>query len=156
MSKDKLTICPRCGSDACYEQELGADYKVHQCYGCGFTTNTLMTEDSKFLNEQIEVLPELYKDLIYVDEGGYNWMPSAVNNPEQGMIYADGKTSKDWKWSAVRAMKIKEEEKEKYPIPNKEGEFYEYKMDMTTLKQFNERDFMEALDYIGVFEEKEQ
>ena len=53
-------------------------------------------------------------------------------------------------------MKIKEEEKEKYPIPNKEGEFYEYKMDMTTLKQFNERDFMEALDYIGVFEEKEQ
>jgi hypothetical protein len=156
MSKDKLTICPRCGSDACYEQELGADYKVHQCYGCGFTTNTLMTEDSKFLNEQIEVLPELYKDLIYVDEGGYNWMPSAVNNPEQGMIYADGKTSKDWKWSVVRAMKIKEEEKEKYPIPNKEGEFYEYKMDMTTLKQFNERDFMEALDYIGVFEEKEQ
>ena len=154
MSKDNLTICPRCGSDACYEQELGADYKVHQCYGCGFTTNTLMTEDSEFLDEQLEVLPELYKDLIYIDEGGYNWMPSAVNNPEQGMIYADGKTSEDWKWSAVKAMKISEEEKEKYPIPNKEGEFYEYKMDMTTLKQFDERDFIEALDYIGVFEKE--
>ena len=154
MSNDKLTICPRCGSDACYEQELGADYKIHQCYGCGFTTNTLMTEDSEFLDEQLEVLPELYKDLIYIDEGGYNWMPSAVNNPEQGMIYADGKTSGDWKWSAVKAMKISEEEKEKYPIPNKEGEFYEYKMDMTTLKQFDERDFIEALDYIGVFEKE--
>ena len=154
MSKDNLTICPRCGSDACYEQELGADYKVHQCYGCGFTTNTLMTEDSEFLDEQLEVLPELYKDLIYIDEGGYNWMPSAVNNPEQGMIYADGKTSEDWKWSAVKAMKISEEEKEKYPIPNKKGEFYEYKMDMTTLKQFDERDFIEALDYIGVFEKE--
>ena len=154
MSKDNLTICPPCGSDACYEQELGADYKVHQCYGCGFTTNTLMTEDSEFLDEQLEVLPELYKDLIYIDEGGYNWMPSAVNNPEQGMIYADGKTSEDWKWSAVKAMKISEEEKEKYPIPNKEGEFYEYKMDMTTLKQFDERDFIEALDYIGVFEKE--
>jgi hypothetical protein len=154
MSKDNLTICPRCGSDACYEQELGADYKVHQCYGCGFTTNTLMTEDSKFLDEQLEVLPELYKDLIYIDEGGYNWMPSAVNSPEQGMIYADGKTSKDWKWSAVKAMKIVEEEKEKYPIPNKEGEYYEYRMDMTTLKQFDERDFIEALDYIGVFEKE--
>ena len=154
MSKDNLTICPRCGSDACYEQELGADYKVHQCYGCGFTTNTLMTEDSEFLDEQLEVLPELYKDLIYIDEGGYNWMPSAVNNPEQGMIYADGKTSEDWKWSAVKAMKISEEEKEKYPIPNKEGEYYEYRMDMTTLKQFDERDFIEALDYIGVFEKE--
>jgi hypothetical protein len=154
MSKDNLTICPRCGSDACYEQELGADYKVHQCYGCGFTTNTLMIENSEFLDEQLEVLPELYKDLIYIDEEGYNWMPSAVNNPEQGMIYADGKTSEDWKWSAVRAMKISEEEKEKYPIPNKEGEYYEYRMDMTTLKQFNERDFIEALDYIGVFEKE--
>ena len=154
MSKDNLTICPRCGSDACYEQELGADYKVHQCYGCGFTTNTLMTEDSEFLDEQLEVLPELYKDLIYIDEGGYNWMPSAVNNPEQGMIYADGKTSEDWKWSAVKAMKISEEEKEKYPIPNKEGEYYEYRMDMTTLKQFNERDFIVSLDYIWAFEKE--
>ena len=52
MSKDKLTICPRCGSDACYEQELGADYKIHQCYGCGFTTNTLMIENSEFLDEE--------------------------------------------------------------------------------------------------------
>ncbi len=155
MSNDKLTICPRCGSDACYEQELGADYKIHQCYGCGFTTNTLMTEDSKFLDEQLEVLPELYKDLIYIDEGGYNWMPSAVNNPEQGMIYADGKTSSNWKWSAVKAVKINKEEKEKYPIPNKKGEYYEYKMDMTTLKQFDERDFIEALDYIGVFKKED-
>ena len=155
MSNDKLTICPRCGSDACYEQELGADYKIHQCYGCGFTTNTLMTEDSKFLDEQLEVLPELYKDLIYVDEGGYNWMPSAVNNPERGMIYADGKTSSNWKWSAVKAIKIDKEKKEKYPIPNKKGEYYEYKMDMTTLKQFDERDFIEALDYIGVFKKED-
>ena len=155
MSNDKLTICPRCGSDACYEQELGADYKIHQCNGCGFTTNTLMTEDSKFLDEQLEVLPELYKDLIYVDEGGYNWMPSAVNNPERGMIYADGKTSSNWKWSAVKAIKIDKEKKEKYPIPNKKGEYYEYKMDMTTLKQFDERDFIEALDYIGVFKKED-
>ena len=38
------------------------------CYGCGFTTNTLMTKDSEFLEEQLEVLPEIYKDLVLVDE----------------------------------------------------------------------------------------
>ncbi len=151
MSNDKLTICPRCGSDACYQQELGVDYKVHQCYGCGFTTNTLLTEDSKFLEEQLEILPELYKDLIFVDDQGYHWMPSAVNTPNQGMVYADGTNSHDWKWSAVKATKILEENKKNYPIPGKEGEYYEYKMDTSTLKQFKERDFMEALDYIGVF-----
>ena len=74
MQKDNLGICSRCGSDACYETDLGADYKVHMCYGCGFTTNTLMTEDSKFLEEQLEVLPELYKDLAWTD-------------PETGIIY---------------------------------------------------------------------
>jgi hypothetical protein len=153
MSQDKLTICPRCGSDACYSQELGADYKVHQCYGCGFTTNTLMTDGNEFLTEQLEVLPELYKDLIYVDKEGYHWMPSAVNNPNQGMIYADGKSNNEWKWSAVKAISIPEEDKLKFPIPGKEGEYYEYKMDMKSLKQFKERDFIEALDYIGVFKQ---
>ena len=151
MSKDKLNICSRCGSDACYEQELGKEYKVSQCYGCGFTTNTLMKKDSEFLKEQLEILPELYKDLIHIDDKGYHWMPTAINNPEQGMIYADGKTHQNWKWSVVKAIKILEEDKKKYPIPNKEEEYYEYKMDTSTLKQFNERDFIEALDYIGVF-----
>lgn len=155
MSKDKLTICPRCGSDACYEQELGAEYKIHQCYGCGFTTNTLMTSDSQFLEEQLEVLPELYKDLVFVDNNQYHWMPSAVNNPEQGMVFADGSNTENWNWSAVKAVSIPEEDREKYPIPGKEGEYYEYKMDMKSLKRFEERDFMEALDYIGVFNTEE-
>jgi len=136
MSNDKLTICARCGSDACYEQDMGADYIIDLCYGCGFTTNTLMHSESKFLEEQIEVLPELYKDLIYIDNKGLNWMPSAVNDPKKGMVYADGKNTQEWKWAAVKT------------IPNKEGT---PKMDMKNLKHFNEHDYMEALDYIGVF-----
>lgn len=153
---DSLTICNRCSSDACYTQELNSDYKVYQCYGCGFTTNTLMHTDSKFLEEQIEVLPELYKDLIFIDKENYHWMPLAINTPNQGMVFADGSSTDNWKWSAVKAMKIKESDKEKYPIPNKEGEYYEYKMDMKTLKKFEEKDFMEALDYIGMFKEEKK
>ena len=56
----------------------------------------------------------------------------------------------NWEWAAVKAVEVKEEEKEKYPIPNKKGKYYEYRMDMTTMKQFKERDFMDALSYIGV------
>ena len=153
MLKDNLTICPRCGSDACYEQKLGANYKVSQCYGCGFTTNSQMTSKSQFLEEQLEILPELYKDLIFIDDKGYHWMPSAINNPEQGMVYADGKTSEEWKWSAVKAKLIPEEDRKKYPIPGKEEEYYKYKMDTSTLQRFEERDFMEALDYIGAFKQ---
>lgn len=136
MSKDKLMVCPRCGSDACYEQDMGADYTINLCYGCGFTTNTLMQSESKFLTEQIEILPELYKDLIYMDSKGLNWMPSAVNDPKKGMVYADGKNIEEWKWAAVKV------------LPNEKGT---PKMDMANLKHFSERDYMEALDYIGLF-----
>jgi len=141
MSKDKLVICSKCGSDACYEQEIGADYIISLCYGCGFTTNTLMHSESKFLEEQLEVLPELYKDLIYVDSNGLNWMPSAVNDPEKGMIYADGSNKENWQWAAVKSLI---------------SETGTPKMDMKNLKHFGERDYIEALDYIGMFQKEEK
>ena len=149
MSKDNLIVCNRCGSDACYETDLGADYKISMCYGCGFTTNTLMHKDSKFLEEQLEVLPEIYKDLVTEDSTGQYWMPSTINNPEQGMIFIDGTSTKDWKWAACPAIEIPEEEKDRFP----EGSTH--KMDMQNVKRFDERDFIEALDYIGVFQTKE-
>ena len=85
------------------------------------------------------------------DESGKIWMPSTVNQPEKGMIFANGKSIDNWKWAAVLAVPVKEEEKEKYPIPNKEGEYYEWRMDMDTMKEFDEKDYIEALDYIGIF-----
>ena len=38
---DNLKICDRCGSDACYVQEVNNEITNYQCYGCGFITNTL-------------------------------------------------------------------------------------------------------------------
>ena len=79
---DKLTICKRCGSDACYSQEVNDSITNYQCMGCGFVSNSLMKPNSDFLNEQSEVLPELYKDLFFEDKDGYIWMPSTVNIPK--------------------------------------------------------------------------
>ncbi len=150
MSADKLDICPRCDSDACYVTEVNQDINNYFCYGCGFQSNTLMREGEEITEEQMSILPELYKDLKYKDKNGQIWFPSTVNLPKQGMIFADGSTTKNWAWAAVKAVEVKEEEKHKYPIPKKEGQFYEFRMDMTTVKHFKERDFMDALSYIGV------
>ena len=154
---DNLTICDRCGSDACFVNEIptsdGGAIKTHHCMGCGFTTNSLMKEGEQFYNEQKEILPEIYQALFYTDSEGKVWMPSAVNLPQQGMIFANGTTAENWKWSAVKAVPVTEEEKEKYPIKGKEGEYYEWRMDMTTIEHFEEKDYMEALSYIGVLPE---
>ena len=147
---DNLTTCERCGSDACYVQEVNEQVKLYFCYGCGFQANTAMKRDSEFLQQQMEVLPELYKELMGEDENGTIWMPSVVNIPDKGMVFADGPNSQSWKWAAVKATLMSEEEKTKFKSKGKE---YDYKMDMTTLQHFSERDFIEALSYIGVLPE---
>ena len=150
---DNLIICARCGSDACYVDEVNQDIKTYFCYGCGFQTNSLMKDGDVFYERQLEILPELYKDLLNKDDDGHIWMPSTVNIPTQGMIFANGSSLSDWGWAAVKAVPVLEEEKEKYPILGKEGQYYEWRMDMTTLQMFPERDFMEALSYIGAIPE---
>ena len=150
MSVDKLEVCPRCGSDACYVTEVNQEINNYFCYGCGFQSNSLMREGELIMEEQMEILPELYKDLKHEDKEGKTWFPSTVNLPTKGMVFANGSTSKNWKWAAVKAIVVTEEEKHKYPIPGKKDKFYEHRMDMTTMKMFKERDFMEALSYIGV------
>ena len=150
---DNLIICTRCGSDACYVDEVNNDIKTQLCYGCGFQTNSVMKEESKFYQEQISILPELYKDLISKDQNDLMWMPSMINLPDKGMVFANGPSKSDWGWAAVKAVPVKEEEKEKYPIPNQKGKFYEWRMDMTTLKMFHEFEYMEALSYISILPE---
>lgn len=148
---DKLTICTRCESNICYESYITPEVKTWFCYGCGFISNSLMTRDSEFLKEQMEILPELYKELIVEDEESKMvWMPSTVNVPEIGMIFADGTSASNWRWAAVKAVPVTEEEKTKYPIPGKKGQYYEWRMDMSTLKHFPERDYIDALDFLGL------
>jgi hypothetical protein len=145
---DNLTICNRCGSDACYVQEVNEQVKLHFCYGCGFQANSAMTRDSEFLKEQIEILPELYKELMGEDENNLVWMPSMINIPDKGMVFADGGGKGSvWGWAAVKAVPMPEEEKAKF---KEKGKDYEWKMDMSTMKHFQESDYMEALSYIGI------
>ncbi len=151
MPKDKLIDCPRCGSDACYETQEQYNLINRICYGCGFMTHNYMNKDSTFLQEQLEVLPELYQDLTFIDDNGYHWIPSTVNLPDKGMVYINGTSIEKWEWTAVPVTKINESERERFPVKGKPKEYHTYKMDQSLAKTFKERDYMEALDYIGVF-----
>ncbi len=148
--KDNLTICPRCGSDACYVQEVNHKIKNYMCYGCGFITNSLMKKGEEFFESQMETLPELYKELMGEDEDtGLIWMPNTINLPNKGMVFADGRNGSNWAWAAVKAIPMPEEEQEKF---KEKGKNFKFKMDMENIKHYPEGDFMEALEYIGVFQ----
>lgn len=143
MKFDDLTQCSRCGGDACYVQEVTKDIKIELCYGCGFQSNSLMKKDTQFFFEQMEVLPDLYKALMDEEESGKIWMPTSINVEDKGMVFADGTGRDNWRWAGVKAIPVTKEEKEKYKGAK-------HRADMSTIKHFEERDFMEALSYIGV------
>ena len=42
MKFDELKECTRCGSDACYLQEVNDKITIELCYGCGFSSNSIM------------------------------------------------------------------------------------------------------------------
>ncbi len=143
---DNLIICTHCSSDACYVDEVNKDIKTYFCYGCGFQSNSLMKEGEEFYNQQVELLPELYKDLLSTDDNGMVWMPSTVNVADKGMVFANGTSSLDWKWAAVKAVLLTEED-------NKVKDDQTHKMDMTTKTEFDRDNFMDALSFIGLLPE---
>jgi|TARA_R100000479_G_C6393866_1_gene206309 hypothetical protein len=147
MNYDEIIDCPKSGGDLCYKMEISKDITNYLSLSCGFWTNTLMTENSEFYNEQISTLPELHKDLAWKDPNtNLIWIPNTINLPEKGMIFAHGSNIEEWSWAAVKAIPVLEEEKEKYNNN-------EYKTDMSTIKHFTERNYLDALSYIGVIPE---
>jgi hypothetical protein len=126
--KESLIICPKCGGNACSEMTNGV-VTIWICMGCGFTSNNTITD--KNVNEMEATLPELYKSLRYKDADGKYWYPNSVMLDDKSMVFAEGTSNEDWKWSAVQAK--------------------DDKADMTTKKEYEQHEFMDALEYVGYF-----
>lgn len=151
-NQDQLSNCPHCGSDANYITKQSDTYINQMCFGCGYITNSLMKKGTDFFEQQMEILPELYKDLSWEDPDTHEvWFPSTINVPDKGMIFANGKSKDNWKWAVVQAVDIPEEDQHKYPNPHKKGEFYSRRMDMKTLKEYSKYEFVNALESINIF-----
>lgn len=132
---ENLITCPKSGGDACIETKISPEMTTYFSMSCGFWTNSLMKVGEKFYEEQMQSLPELYKELAWEDpQTNLIWLPTNINLPKQGMIFAYGPNKESWGWGATKA--IKEDGK--------------WKMDLPNLKVFHERDFIEALDYLQI------
>jgi hypothetical protein len=154
MQHEEIINCPKSGGDLCYKMQVAPEIYNYMSLSCGFWTNSFMIEGHDFYMQQMETLPELYKDLAWVDpETELVWLPNTINVPDKGMIFANGSNISSWGWAAVKAIEIPEEDREKHPIPGKPGEFMKYKMDMKNMKMFEERDYIEALSHIEILPE---
>jgi hypothetical protein len=154
MQHEEIINCPKSGGDLCYKVQVAPEIYNYLSISCGFWTNSFMTEDHEFYKQQMETLPELYKDLAWVDpKTGLIWLPNTINVEDKGMVFANGTDASNWRWAAVKAIELPEDDRKNHPIPGKPGQFMKYRMDMKNMKTFEERDYMDALSYIGVLPE---
>lgn len=147
MQHDEIIDCPKSGGNLCYKIEISKDITNYFSLSCGFWTNSLMKPESDFYKDQMELLPELYKDLAWLDDKtGLIWIPNHTNIPDLGMVFADGTSTDEWAWAAVKAIPLGKDDK-------KLAENQTHKMDMKNIKHFKERDYIDALSYIGALPE---
>lgn len=146
MITDNLTDCPKCGCDGCYKVPINETKYSYYCWGCGFQTNDLMVVGEFDIDAYQETLPELYKEVNYTDSQKRVWYPISINLETRGTVFLNGRSVDDVQWSAIKAVKLTEEEQKE---PKYRGATY--KSDAKSLKSFGD-DFIEACDYIGLFE----
>ena len=147
MTHDEIITCPKSGGDLCYKVEVTKDVTNYFSMSCGFWTNSLMKEGEAFFEEQWEILPELYKDIAWTDPNtNLIWLPNTINIQDKGMVFAEGKTKEDWNWVAIKVKEVTENDSEKF-----KGQ--KYKPDVENKEYFPERNFLDALSYIGVIPE---
>jgi|SRR6056300_1028578 hypothetical protein len=145
---DNLIQSPISDSNACYVTKLNDDVTSYLDFGSGFTTTSLMVENSEAVKAAIETSPDLFKDIRVKDNEGKIWFPATITVPNSGMVFADGTSKEDWAWSAVKIVNLTEEEINtgKYPAGQTT------KVDMSSIKRFpKEKGFIDALDEIGFF-----
>ena len=150
MPEPEKVISPFTGKKRCFVQKMGKD-ESYLCMDTGYTTNTTYAIGSKAIEDAQAKAPKLINDLKHVDEErGVVWFPSIVQVPGIGMIFPDGSSIDDWQYSVAKQIPIPEEEQKNYPIPGKDGEYYQSRLDMDNLKTFANNEFEKACEELKI------
>ncbi len=147
--------CPHCYSqEKCFEETVERkdddDFKSYLCFNCGYTSNSLYSEESKVKNQHLESTAQIIRDLEFFDEERkIYWYPSVINMGPKGIIYPEGDVE-NWYWRYAEVIFIPEEERKNYPVPGKDGEFYESRLDTEGAKRFGQFEFLDACRAMGI------
>ena len=97
-------------------------------YGTGYTSNSHLVTASAYVEQAEANQPKLVTELKVLFPMG---------------------TLEDWTWEVMKVREVTESEKEKYPIPETDGEFFKTILDVKGKKNFSKDKFMDALKEIG-------
>lgn len=144
---ERVIDCPLCyDQDRCFE-DVQEKFSSYMCFNCGFMSNSNYTDENI---EKIQQTSQLVKDLSVKDnDRNIWWYPSVVNMGKLGIIFPEGSTE-DWMWKFASVVKVDEQDKEKYPVPGKDGEYYTERLDVESAAEFGQYEFLHACRAMGI------
>jgi len=112
------------------------------CMDTGFMTNDDFSYKNKELIEQYEdSMPQLIKDNRFSDDAlEQYWYLSSVQFTT-GMIYPIPNNTGDYDWAFSPVVEIDLSERFNYPVPGKDGEYYETRLDTDATQRYTKDDF---------------
>jgi len=137
-------FCPNCNKDDLQLDETTINTRL--CLNCGYTTNSLYTIDSDSVKQFEQKSAKIIIELRLKDKKlNQYWYPSVINIYKKGLVFPEGKSKSDWKWAYSSYVPIPVQERINYPMPDKKGQFYEYKMDTESIVYYEKDEFKLAI-----------
>jgi len=137
------------------EADEETNIESYICMESGYTTTDKLKIGSKEIEQYEQTITELMKSVRVEDkERGLVWYPAFMQMPG-AMLYVKGTSFKDMKWEVAKIVSIQGEERLKYPVPGKEGEYFTSRLDVENAKTYSKKDFQKAFEalYAKVKEE---
>lgn len=147
--KPKITydaISPITGNECVLEEadeQTGVVSMI--CMETGFTTTDQLVFESEAQETYEAGLTELMKQARVIDAVGLCWYPAFMQLPG-AMMYPDGDAN-NFHYEVAEVVEISGEEREKYPVPGKEGEYFTARLDVENATQFEMKQFETALNF---------
>ena len=149
IESDLTEISPFTGKKSVIVETTAAGIETRICMDTGFTTNSEYKIGSDKIEEVEKSTTQLIRELRYTDDSlGQYWYPTTAM-VSTGMIYPEGTTEK-WNWVYAPIIEVPEEEKEKYPIPGKPGEYYTTRLATDVAEYYVPTDFQEVCKRVGM------
>ena len=108
---EELYDCPICGTDKSVASVKMGGVLTHICQSCGYQTNEGLMDGSDVEKGVFDSQPELFKDLKLIDDNGFVWYPTVLNEQNQAMLFPDGKNADNWGFRVAAYVPITDKDK---------------------------------------------
>ena len=127
------------------------------CMETGYTTKDIWKIGSKAAKTYEKMITQLMIDTKYKDKTlNQIWYLSTMPT-STAVLYPVGTSKDDYYWEIARIVPIVGPERQKYPVPDKENEYYTSRLDTDNAFKFDKNEFSDVVDkFYAVLAEEEK